>query len=175
MRGNLSFLTKPKPCEPLLLYLAVLEEAVSGFFVRKKETRQLPMYYISKACSHSVEVLTNFLLKQVLQKLDALEHLLNQAVELSVFNLSFKPQSAIKGQDLEDFMAKFARAPKMEAIIEPAELLHGTFLQMVHHEKLTLQQGLFQKALKVIGSTVPYGLTLRPRTLLLSMRHSQQA
>lgn len=31
-------------------------------------------------------------------------------------------------------MAKFARAPKMEAIIEPTEPLHRTFLQMVHQE-----------------------------------------
>lgn len=88
-------LSKSKPREPLLLYLAVSREAVSVDLVREEEICQLPVYYIGKALlliealypdmeklslslvttsrklrpyfqAHSIELLTNFSLKQVL-------------------------------------------------------------------------------------------------------------
>lgn len=47
--GEALFLSKPKLYERLLLYLAVSKDAVSVLFIRKEETCQLPVYYISKA------------------------------------------------------------------------------------------------------------------------------
>lgn len=82
--------------------------------------------------AHFIELLTNFLRKYVLQKIDTSGHLLKWTVELSEFDLSFKPRSTIKGQTSADFMAKFARAPKIEAIIEPVEPPRGIFLLLVH-------------------------------------------
>ncbi|KAL0802532.1 hypothetical protein Bca101_057708 [Brassica carinata] len=52
-------LSKPLTCEVLLLYLAVSEHAVSAILVREEESKQLPIYYVSKSlldaetrCSH---------------------------------------------------------------------------------------------------------------------------
>ncbi|XP_022871364.1 uncharacterized protein LOC111390538 [Olea europaea var. sylvestris] len=72
--------------------------------------------------AHSIEVLTNFLLKQLLQRTDASGRLLKWVIELSEFDILFRPRHAIKGQDLTDFVVEFAKAPKMEATMEPAEL-----------------------------------------------------
>lgn len=148
--GKGTLLSKPKSFESLLLYLAVSEEAVRAVLVREEETCQLLVYDISKALlpaearypnmekltlflitasnklrpyfqAHSIEVLINFSLKQVLQKIDALGRLLKWTIELSESDLLFKPWSAIKGQALADFVAEFAKAPKMEAIIEPTQ------------------------------------------------------
>ncbi|XP_022888168.1 uncharacterized protein LOC111403774 [Olea europaea var. sylvestris] len=148
--GELPLLSKPHPDESLLLYLAVSDVAVSAVLTREENERQLPVYYISKALlpaetrysdmeklalaliivsrklrpyfqAHSIQVLTNFPLRQVMQKTDASGRLLKWAIELSEFDLTFRPRHAIKGQALADFMVEFTKAPEMEALMEPAE------------------------------------------------------
>ncbi|XP_022895224.1 uncharacterized protein LOC111409403 [Olea europaea var. sylvestris] len=148
--GESPLLSKPHPDESLLLYLAVSDVAVSAVLTREENERQLPVYYISKALlpaetrysdmeklalalitasrklrpyfqAHSIQVLTNFPLRQVMQKTDASGRLLKWAIELSEFDLTFRPRHAIKGQALADFMVEFTKAPEMEALMEPAE------------------------------------------------------
>ena len=58
--------------------------------------------------AHSVKVLTNHPLKQVLQKPEASGRLLKWSVELSQFDVSFHPRTAIKGQALTDFITECA-------------------------------------------------------------------
>ncbi|XP_022857284.1 uncharacterized protein LOC111378334 [Olea europaea var. sylvestris] len=148
--GEAPLLSKPQPDESLLLYLAVLDVAVSAVLTREENERQLPVYYISEALlpaetrysdmkklalalitasrklrpyfqAHSIQVLTNFPLRQVMQKTDASGRLLKWAIELSEFDLMFRPRRAIKGQALADFMVEFTKAPEMEAIMESTE------------------------------------------------------
>lgn len=148
--GRTPLLSKPKDGEPLLLYLAVTEESISSVLVREEETHQLPIYYVSKSLlpaearypdmeklalalittsrklrpyfqAHSIRVLTNFPLRQVLQKPDASGRLLKWAVELSEFDLTYIPRTAIKGQTLADFVAEFVKAPEVELNMEPAD------------------------------------------------------
>ena len=57
--------------------------------------------------SHTIRVLTNYPLRQVLQKSVALGHLLKWAIELSQFYIEFTPWPAIKGQALADFIFEF--------------------------------------------------------------------
>ncbi|XP_022877058.1 uncharacterized protein LOC111395308 [Olea europaea var. sylvestris] len=71
--------------------------------------------------AHTIHMLTNFPLRQVLQKPDASGRLLKWAVELSKFDLMFKARAAIKGQALADFVAEFTNLPNVDEIREPAE------------------------------------------------------
>ena len=57
--------------------------------------------------SHTIQVLTNYLLRQVLQKPDASGRLLKWAIELSQFDIKFLPRLTIKGQALADFITEF--------------------------------------------------------------------
>ena len=57
--------------------------------------------------AHPIEVLTNYPLRQVLQMSKALSRLFKWATELGWFEMNFRPQTAIKGQALADFIAKF--------------------------------------------------------------------
>ena len=93
--GKPPLLSKPVKGEPLFLYLAVSEHTISGALIREEERVQWPVYYISKRLidvetrypkmeklalalviasrklrpyfhSHTVCILTNYLLRQVL-------------------------------------------------------------------------------------------------------------
>ena len=67
-------------------------------------TRKLRPYFHS----HPVRVLTNYPLRQVLQKPDASSQLQKWAIELSQFEIEFQTRPAIKGQALVDFIAEFS-------------------------------------------------------------------
>lgn len=47
--GSPTLLSKPRPNEPLLLYLVVSDGSIKSVPAREEGTHQLPMYYISKA------------------------------------------------------------------------------------------------------------------------------
>ena len=126
-------LSKPIEGEKLYLYLDVFEEAVRTALVRGEEKVQWPVYYMSKRLldaetryldleklalalmvasrklrpyfhAHPIEVLTNYPLRQVLQKLEALGRLLKWAIKLGQFDVNFLPRTVIKGQALVNFI-----------------------------------------------------------------------
>ncbi|KAL2532411.1 rve domain-containing [Abeliophyllum distichum] len=66
--------------------------------------RKLRPYFLQ----HPIEVLSNYPLRQVLQKPDTSGRLVKWAVELGQFELHYKPRTAIKGQALADFIAEFS-------------------------------------------------------------------
>ena len=72
--------------------------------------------------SYTICVLTNYLLRQVLQKPDASSPLLKWVIELSQFDLEFVPRPTIKRQALVDFIVEFTtledKRPE-EALVVP--------------------------------------------------------
>ncbi|XP_022875567.1 uncharacterized protein LOC111394008 [Olea europaea var. sylvestris] len=130
--------------------MAVSNESISVVQTREEGTTQLFVYYTSKALlssktrypnmvklalalittsrklrpyfqAHNIHVLTNFPLRQVLQKSDASGRLLKWAVKLCEFDIVFKIRVAIKGRALVDFVAEFTNAPEMEEVMESVE------------------------------------------------------
>ena len=120
----------------LFLYLAVSDHATSSVLVREETRVQYPIYYISKAMfdvetrypllekwtlalvvaarklrpyfqAFLVSVITNQPLRQTLHKPNASSQLVKWAIELSEFDISYKPQAAIKAQAIADFLAEF--------------------------------------------------------------------
>ena len=51
---SLTVIQKPKPDHPILVYLAVSEEAVSAALVQETEGEERPMYFVSRTL-HSAE------------------------------------------------------------------------------------------------------------------------
>ena len=64
--------------------------------------------------AHTIEVPTEYPMKQVLHKPETSERLMKWAIELSEFDIRYKPKTAIKGQVLADFVMEFTSQ-------EPAE------------------------------------------------------
>ena len=59
---------------------------------------------------HTIEVPTEYPMKQVLHKPETSGRLMKWAIELSEFDIRYRPKIAIKGQILADFVMEFASA-----------------------------------------------------------------
>ena len=155
-------LSTPREGDQLFLYLAISKWATSSVLVREKERKQHPVYYTSKALvyaetryplmekwalalktaarklrsyfqAHPIIVMTDQPLRKMLQKPDASGRLVKWSVELSEFDLSYKPRGAIKAQALADFMVDYVE-PGEEVQEEQAaeqEDQKGVWLLMV--------------------------------------------
>ena len=64
--------------------------------------------------AHTIEVPTEYPMKQVLHKLETSGRLMKWAIELSEFDIRYKSKTAIKGQVLANFVMEFTST-------EPAE------------------------------------------------------
>lgn len=65
--------------------------------------RRLQPYF----CSHTIVVLTDQPLRQVLQKPETSGRLVQWSIELGEFDIQFKPHQAMKGLVMADFLAEF--------------------------------------------------------------------
>ena len=64
--------------------------------------------------AHTIEVLTEHPMKQILHKPEASGRLVKWAIELSEFDI-YKPRTTIKGQVLADFIIEFTPVELAEA------------------------------------------------------------
>ncbi|XP_020230474.1 uncharacterized protein LOC109811211 [Cajanus cajan] len=126
-------LTRPDLSSPLLVYLAVSAEAISSVLVQEKEGTQTPIYFVSRLLqdsetryqliekvalglvhtsrrlrhyfqSHQVVVHTDCPILKVLGKPELAGRMMAWSVELSQFDITFKPRGPIKAQCLVDFV-----------------------------------------------------------------------
>ena len=65
--------------------------------------------------AYTVEVPTEYLMKQILHKPETSGRLMKWAIELSEFDIRYKPRIAVKGQILADFIIEFTPAQSTEA------------------------------------------------------------
>uniref|UniRef100_A0A2N9I3E2 Integrase catalytic domain-containing protein n=1 Tax=Fagus sylvatica TaxID=28930 RepID=A0A2N9I3E2_FAGSY len=143
-------LSPSKQGEELYLYLAVSPTAVSSALIREEERRQLPVYYTSRALrgaeeryppmeklafalvtaarklrpyfqAHTIVLLTNHPLRKAMNKPDAAGRLIQWSIELSEFDIDYRPRTAIKAQALADFIAEFTSKDD-----EPTEYVEQT-------------------------------------------------
>ncbi|GFZ00843.1 hypothetical protein Acr_14g0004780 [Actinidia rufa] len=133
--GSPPLLSVPTSDEDLYVYLSVSPTAISAVLVREEDKIQKPIYYVSKTLigaevrypriekiayalmiaarklrhyfqAHSIIVLTDQPLKQILQRPDTSGRLLKWSIELSEFHIEYKPRTAIKAQALADFLVE---------------------------------------------------------------------
>ena len=64
--------------------------------------------------AHTIEIPTEYPMKQVLNKPETSGRLMKWAIELSKFDIRYKPKTAIKGQVLADFVMEFTSAEHTE-------------------------------------------------------------
>ena len=134
--GSPPLLSKPKEGEVLIVYLAVSDYAISVVLVREEGGIQYPVYYVSKRMldaetrytnmeklayalilasrklrpyfqAHQIEVRTSYPLKQVMHRPETSGRMLKWTIELSQFDIEYKPRSVMKGQALADFILEF--------------------------------------------------------------------
>ncbi|KAM5554178.1 hypothetical protein ABKV19_026092, partial [Rosa sericea] len=129
------FLSVPRNGEPLCIYLAISDVATSAALFREEGYRQEPIAYTSRSLldaetryspsekvilalatakrklrqyfeGHSITVYTNLPIRAILSKPDTSGRMAKWAIELSEFDITYKPRSALKGQALADFLVE---------------------------------------------------------------------
>ncbi|KAI5327731.1 hypothetical protein L3X38_027127 [Prunus dulcis] len=134
--GRAPLLSTPEHGDILVVYLFVSASAVSSVLIRSKDNAEHPVHYVSKALqdaevrypdieklafslvvsarrlrpyfqAHTIHVLTNQPLRQVLQKLETSGRLVKWAIELGEFDIHYKPRPAMRGQAVADFLSEF--------------------------------------------------------------------
>ena len=130
-------LFSPREGEPLYIYLAATDKAVSAAIIRDDSGEQRPVYYTSKTMNgaeirylpleksafalfitakklpyyfqaHTMIVLTSLPLKALFRSLDFSGRISKWGAQLGAYDVRYKPRTAIKGQVLTDFIAEFA-------------------------------------------------------------------
>ena len=138
-----SILVSPSKGELLTLYLAVSDFSTSVVLIIDKDRVQHPVYYCSRALrgaeeryprmeklilvlvtaarklrpyfqAYTIEVPTEYPMKQVLHKPETSGRLMKWTLELSEFDIKYKPKTTIKGQVLADFVMEFTPAELTE-------------------------------------------------------------
>uniref|UniRef100_A0A2N9J4D3 Uncharacterized protein n=1 Tax=Fagus sylvatica TaxID=28930 RepID=A0A2N9J4D3_FAGSY len=99
--------------ETLSLYLVVSLTAVSSALIREEGGTQLLVYYTSKAFQGAEErylAMEKLALALAMNKPDVARRLIQWVIELSEFDIEYRPRQAIKAQALADFIAEFTVA-----------------------------------------------------------------
>ena len=144
-------LVSPIEGELLTLYVAVSDFSTSAVLVRDKDQVQHLVYYCSRALrgaeeryprmeklilalvtaarklrpyfqAHTIEVPTEYPMKQVLHKPETSGRLMKWDIELSEFDIRYKPKTTIKWQVLADFVMEFTSAEPAENTQAPTDL-----------------------------------------------------
>ncbi|GJV07426.1 reverse transcriptase domain-containing protein [Tanacetum coccineum] len=133
--AGLPMVTAPKPIEELIMYLCVAREAISTVLLTERDSRQMPIYFVSRALqapeinynpmekvvlalvhatrrlrryfqAHPVAVVTDQPIKQILSQPENTERMLKWKFELEAFAISYRPRKSIHGQILANFIAE---------------------------------------------------------------------
>ena len=139
-----SLLSKPEVGDTLIIYLSVSTSAVSSVLIRKDGNVERPVYYASKALqdaetrysnieklalalvmsyfqAHSIIVLTNHPLRQILQSPDTSGRMIKWAIALGEFDISYQPKPTEKGQAVADFIVDFTY--HVDIVFTPKEVV----------------------------------------------------
>uniref|UniRef100_A0A2N9IRH8 Reverse transcriptase domain-containing protein n=1 Tax=Fagus sylvatica TaxID=28930 RepID=A0A2N9IRH8_FAGSY len=90
-------LSSPKEGEPLYIYLAASDKAVSAAIIRDDSGEQRPVYYTSKTMNGAETRSSDFS-----------GRISKWGAHLGAYDVCYKPRTSIKGQVLADFIAEFA-------------------------------------------------------------------
>ncbi|XP_024163750.1 uncharacterized protein LOC112170643 [Rosa chinensis] len=185
-------LSKPIPGEVLYIYLTVSVTAISAALVRREDNNELPIYYTDKGFNdaesrysdiekftlalliaarrlrqyfqaHTIHVLTNQTLKQVLQKSESLGRLVKWSIELGEFDIHYTPRTAIKGQAATDFIAEFIRREDAASLDETVSENHTTPTWTLHVDRSSnsKQSGAGVVLTDPEGNTYEYALQFK--------------
>ena len=120
----------------MFIYLSISKGAVNVVLVQEEEGKQFPIYYVSKSLldaetrytqleklalvlviaarklwpyfqCHPITVLTTYPLKSILHKPELSSWLTKWTAELSEYDITFQPCTALKSQVLANFIADF--------------------------------------------------------------------
>nr|GEX77723.1 reverse transcriptase domain-containing protein [Tanacetum cinerariifolium] len=113
---ELPMLTTPMEKEELIVYLAATKETVSAVLMMKREAKQMPIYFVSRALS-GPELNYTSMEKLVLALVHASKRLKGE------YSIHYRPRVSVKGQILADFIVERPEDDSSDTPMEEAEEL----------------------------------------------------
>nr|GEX75095.1 reverse transcriptase domain-containing protein [Tanacetum cinerariifolium] len=133
--AKLLALTAPEEKKELIVHLAAAKEAVSAVLMTKREAKQMPIYFVSRALrgpkvnytsmeklvlalvhaskrlkryfqAHPIIAITDQPIKQVLSRPKVAGRLQKYSIKLGEYAIHYRPRVSIKGQILTDFIVE---------------------------------------------------------------------
>nr|GEW98535.1 reverse transcriptase domain-containing protein [Tanacetum cinerariifolium] len=135
MLAELPMVTAPKPKEELIIYLCATKEAVSAVLLAERDSRQIPIYFVSRALqtleinyssmeklvlalvnatrrlriyfqAHPVVVITYQPIKQILTRPENTRRMLKWKFKPKSFDIKYRPMTSIRSQILAEFISE---------------------------------------------------------------------
>ena len=141
--AKLPTISRPEDGDTLQLYISTSPKTVVAVLLMEKEKQQYPIYFVSHILNgpeggyqliekmalaviiaarklrpyfdcHQIQVLTNQPLEKALQRMDTSGRLLKWVVELSEYDIQYKPRTTIKAQALAYFITEAYEEDEMK-------------------------------------------------------------
>ncbi|GJT61084.1 reverse transcriptase domain-containing protein [Tanacetum coccineum] len=150
--AELPMMVAPQEKEELIIYLAAAKEAISAVLMTERDGKQIPIYFVSRALrgpeinytpmeklvlalvsaskrlkryfqAHTVIVITDQPIKQMLSNPEVTGRLLKWSFELEEHDIQYRPRTSVKGQILADFIVERPEDNLEDTLMEDAEEL----------------------------------------------------
>ncbi|GJV90998.1 reverse transcriptase domain-containing protein [Tanacetum coccineum] len=149
---ELLMLVAPMEKEELIVYLAAAKETVSAVLMTERETKQMSIYFVSRALkgpevnytsmeklvmalvhaskrlkryfqAHPIIVITDQPIQQVLSRPEVAGRLQKWSIELGEYAIHYRPRVSVKGQILADFIVERPEEDSPDTLMEVEEAL----------------------------------------------------
>nr|GEW02433.1 reverse transcriptase domain-containing protein [Tanacetum cinerariifolium] len=150
--AELPMLVAPMEKEELIVYLAAAKETVSTVLMTERETKQMPIYFVSRALrgpeinytsmgklvlalvhankrlrryfqAHPIIVITDQPMHQVLSRPEVAGRLQKWSIELEEYAIHYRPIVSVKGHILADFIVERLEEDSTDTLMEVEEEL----------------------------------------------------
>ncbi|GJW12161.1 reverse transcriptase domain-containing protein [Tanacetum coccineum] len=150
--AELPMMDAPQEKEELIIYLAAAKEAISAVLMTERDGKQIPIYFVSRALrgpeinytpmeklvlalvsaskrlkryfqAHTVIVITDQPIKQMLSNPEVTGRLLKWSFELEEHDIQYRPRTSVKGQILADFIVERPEDNSEDTLMEDEEEL----------------------------------------------------
>ncbi|GJR69492.1 reverse transcriptase domain-containing protein [Tanacetum coccineum] len=150
--AELPMMAAPQEKEELIIYLAAAKEAISAVLMTERDGKQIPIYFVSRALrgpeinytpmeklvlalvsaskrlkryfqAHTVIVITDQPIKQMLSNPEVTGRLLKWSFELEEHDIQYRPRTSVKGQILADFIVERPEDNLEDTLMEDEEEL----------------------------------------------------
>ncbi|GKE39098.1 reverse transcriptase domain-containing protein [Tanacetum coccineum] len=150
--AELPIMVAPQEKEELIIYLAAAKEAISAVLMTERDGKQIPIYFVSRVLrgpkinytpmeklvlalvsaskrlkryfqAHTVIVITDQPIKQMLSNSEVTKRLLKWSFELEEHDIQYRPRTSVKGQILADFIVERPEDNLKDTLMEGAEEL----------------------------------------------------
>ncbi|GJZ96701.1 reverse transcriptase domain-containing protein [Tanacetum coccineum] len=191
--AELPMLVTPMEKEELIVYLAAAKETVSAVLMTERETKQMPIYFVSRALrgpkinytsmeklvlalvhackrlkryfqAHSIIVITDQPIQQVLSRSKVEGRLQKWSIELGEYAIHYRPRVSVKGQILADFIVERPEEDSPNTLMEVEEELPEPWILFTDGSSYTDGFGAGLILINPEGMEFTYALRFRTLT-----------